>query len=87
MKRLFQVNGSFFESKQEAKAARGPAKTPAKGAEAGVFGSKATPAKFEYVISYGPDHWKRGGPVPGAVAPKPAPVKRTRKPKAEVVAE
>ena len=79
MKRLFQVNGSFFESKQEAKAARGTATTPAKGAETGVFGSKSTPAKYAHVISYGPDHWKRGGPVPGAVAPKPAPVKRTRK--------
>jgi hypothetical protein len=85
MKRLFQVNGSFFESKQEAKVARGPVTTPAKPAEAGVFGSKPTPAKYAHVISYGPDHWKRGGDVPGAPAPKPAPVKRVRKPKAVAV--
>lgn len=58
MKRLFQVNGSFFESKQAAKAARGPATTPAKPADPAVYGSKASPAVYPHVIRVGPDHWK-----------------------------
>lgn len=79
MKRLFQVNGSFFESKKEAKGARGAVVRPATQADPNVFGSKSTPAEYEHAVSYGPDHWKRGGPVPGALEPKPSPVKRVRK--------
>jgi hypothetical protein len=82
MKRLYEVNGEYFADKASAKAARGAPVEKAKAAEPGVFGSKSIPAKYEHPISLGPDHWKRGGPVPGAPEPKPAPVvKRVRKTK------
>lgn len=69
MKRLFEVNGEHFATKQEAKAARGEPTKKAEGKE---------PAQYKFEIRLGPDHWKRGGPLPGQAQPK-APVKRTRK--------
>lgn len=79
MKRLFEVNGEFFADKKAAKAARGEPVEKAKPAEPGVIGSKNQPPKYKHEIGYGPDHWKRGGDVPGAPAPKPVAVKRVRK--------
>lgn len=87
MKRLFTVNGEHFASKQAAKVARGEPIEKAKPAEPGVIGSKNQPPKYKHEIEYGPDHWKRGGAVPG-FEPKPAvkvPRVRKAKPKAEPV--
>lgn len=41
MKRLFQVNGQYFESKKEAKANRGP---------------KSEAGHYPHAVSKGPDH-------------------------------
>lgn len=79
MKRLFTVNGEHFATKKEAKVARGEPIEKAKPAEPGVIGSKNQPPKYQHEITYGPDHWRRGGDVPGAPAPKPVAVKRVRK--------
>lgn len=86
MKRLFEVNGEFFASKKEAKVARGEPVVKAKAAEPGVIGSKNEPAQYKFEIKLGPDHWKRGGGLPGAPVPKPA-AKRTRKKAAAEVTE
>lgn len=78
MKRLFSVNGEFFDTKKAAKAARGEPIKPARTEE--VNGRKvALPPEYKFEIQYGPDHWKRGGVVPGAVVAKPVAVKRVRK--------
>lgn len=85
MKRLFEVNGEYFANKKAAKAARGEPIKPARTEE--VNGRKVSlPPEYASTIRPGPDHWLRGGPVPGAAveAPvaKPA-VKRARKKAAE----
>ena len=78
MKRLYEVNGEFFADKKAAKAVRGEPTTKAVAADPNVHGSKSTPAQYKFEIRLGPDHWKRGGPLPGQTdAPKP--VKRSRK--------
>jgi glycine cleavage system aminomethyltransferase T len=82
MKRLFTVNGEFFATKQEAKVARGPATKPVRTEKVGEHGREVVmPAEYAHEISYGPDHWKRGGEVPGYTtsAPVTAPAKRWRK--------
>lgn len=71
MKRLFEVNGEYFASKVEAKAARGEPTVKAEGKK---------PAQYKFEIRLGPDHWKQGGGLPGQ-EPKATPVKRTRKKK------
>lgn len=77
MKRLFEVNGEYFADKKAAKAARGEPTKQAEGKQ---------PAEYKFAIRPGPDHWLRGGPVPGFEAddaPVAKPVKRTRKKAAE----
>lgn len=49
MKRIFEVNGQFFETKGEAKTARG---------ERLDGGSKGDAPTYANTVSYGPDHWK-----------------------------
>lgn len=51
MKRIFEVNGLFFEKKEDAKVARG---IPTKAAEG------KTPAQYDCTIHKGPDHWAFG---------------------------
>jgi hypothetical protein len=48
MKRLFEVNGQFFDKKQDAKEARGERRNK---------DEQAAPL-YMYVIHKGPDHWK-----------------------------
>lgn len=81
MKRLYEVNGKHFPNKEAAKTARGEPTKAAVPADPNVYGSKSIPAKYKHTISYGPDHWKRGGQIPGynADGTKPAPVKRVRR--------
>ncbi len=81
MKRLFEVNGEFFADKKAAKVARGEPVEKAKPAEPGVIGSKNQPPVYKHEIKYGPDHWRRGGAIPGAPEAKPVAVKRVRKTK------
>lgn len=88
MKRLFTVNGEHFADKKSAKVARGEPIKPVRTEKVGEHGREVVmPAEYKFEITYGPDHWKRGGPVPGAVeaAPVVVPVKRVRK-KAAVAA-
>lgn len=61
MKRLYQVNGTYFADKKAAKAARGEPTEKAKPADPNVFGSKNIPPKYKHEVHLGPDHWKRGG--------------------------
>jgi glycine cleavage system aminomethyltransferase T len=85
MKRLFTVNGEHFATKKEAKEARGTALKPVRTEKVGEHGREVVmPAEYAHEVSYGPDHWKRGGDVPGApvAVAAPAPVKRVRKTKA-----
>lgn len=49
MKRIFEVNGKFFATKQEAKVERG---------ERVDSGNKADAPTYSATISKGPDHWK-----------------------------
>lgn len=64
MKRLFEMNGTFFSSKGEAKIARGDPTKKAVPRDPTVLGSKAVPPEYAHEIHLGPDHWKRGGAVP-----------------------
>jgi hypothetical protein len=85
MKRLFTVNGEHFATKKEAKEARGVALKPVRTEKVGEHGREVVmPAEYAHEVSYGPDHWKRGGDVPGFTVTTPVPVKvpRVRKTKA-----
>lgn len=80
MKRLFTVNGEHFANKEAAKVARGEPIKKIRTEKLEGGREVTLPAEYKHTIEYGPDHWKRGGAVPGQ-APKPTPVKRTRKAK------
>jgi hypothetical protein len=56
MKRLFQVNGSFFEAKETAKMARGKFTPAEKGSN--------VPGKYEFEVTKGPDHIRYVGAMP-----------------------
>lgn len=50
MKRLFEVNGQYFEKKDDARAERGPL----------IKGKDDQPDHYRWPISKGPDHWRYG---------------------------
>lgn len=64
MKRLFEVNGEFFDNKMDAKTARGEPTTPETVEKVNgrdVF----RPARYKYEVKRGPDHMgKHGVKVP-----------------------
>lgn len=49
MKRLFEVNGTFFDKKSDAKNVRGAPTKPADGKK---------PPVYAHPIKKGPDHWR-----------------------------
>ena len=59
MKRLFEVNGEFFDNKVAAKVARGPVTTPGTTADPLVFSTWCAPLKYKYTVKPGPDHFRR----------------------------
>ena len=64
MKRIYEVAGVFFENKEGAAAARGPAIKPARVEK--VNGKDVEfPAVYAHKISKGPDHWRFGVVMPG----------------------
>lgn len=56
MKRLFEVNGEYFDLKDKAKVARGPKIKEGTKADPAVFDSKSTPPTYKYQVKLGPDH-------------------------------
>lgn len=56
MKRLFEVNGVYFDQKEEAKKARGEPIKQGTEADPTVVGSKAIPPTYKYPVRKGPDH-------------------------------
>jgi hypothetical protein len=56
MKRLYEVNGEFFDLKDKAKVARGPKIKEGTKADPNVFGSKSMPPTYKFQVKRGPDH-------------------------------
>lgn len=56
MKRLFEVNGEYFDQKEDAKKARGERTFEGTKADPNVFGSKNEPPRYKYQVKKGPDH-------------------------------
>lgn len=84
MNRIFEVNGEYFTNKTDARVARGELVKPVRTEALPGGRDVVLPAVYKFEIHKGPDHWKRGGNVPG-VALGPIKVPRVRRKKSSSV--